>query len=394
MRVPSLIAASAVAFVITFAAATPAFAASPREDACTAAGGTLSANNQTCTVVDVAVGADLPFGDPSTTYSEAWAVGDAVTVDISDPVRQPSPVVTTAEGDVGDAVVVRTERAGTGVVTFEERDAGAAASESVVAQGTPTSATRVELGASSSTESPTAIDCVRINDPRAAKAVERCDRAMRITTTTPTTLVTTTTTPQQLVTTTTQPRETLITTTTPYTEVFTSTQQRELCTTLTYATLIDTRTTQTTERTATTVQPTTQTTVTTTTEYGFQGNDLRLARTSVASQTVPGVPVVTQAIVDGAPIITTGTRVGPDQADTTCEPIEPVVTATDGETRLEAVLVVEPAASIVTVQHADIEPLVVETSVDGAPIVTVDVRPLAETCMHTPAVSDQRKNRC
>ena len=52
MRVPSLIAASAVAFVITFAAATPAFAASPREDACTAAGGTLSANNQTCTVAN------------------------------------------------------------------------------------------------------------------------------------------------------------------------------------------------------------------------------------------------------------------------------------------------------------------------------------------------------
>lgn len=400
MRFSSLVAAATLGLVVALAPAGPALAGpAERQAACTALGGTLSGNgaNQNCTVTTVVVGPDVPSGTATTTFSADRPVGDPVTVDTSLPARQPNPTLTTEERNVGDAVVVRTERAGIPVVKEEELDAGEAAGEDVVVPGTPTSTARTERGTSTSTQTPTTTNCHRVNNERAAKAVERCERAILTTTTTPTTIVTTTTTPQERVTTTTQPRETLITTTTPFTEVFTSTQQRELCTTATYQTVIATMTTQQTERTATTTQPTTQTTTTTTTTFNFpRGTDVPTptGTPAVKASSVPGAPVVTEAVVPGTPVETTGTRPGPEESDTECAPIAPVVTVTDGDTRQEVATTTAPAAPIITVSREDIEPLVVETEASGAPIVMTDVRSTGETCFNNPSNAAQRDNRC
>jgi hypothetical protein len=400
MRITSLAAATTLAVAITLAGAGPAMAApNDRPAVCSSMGGVLTGNgaNEVCTVTDVVVAADVPAGAPTVVYSADRPIGESVTVDVSQPVRQADPTVTSEELDAGEASVVRTERAGTPAVTREERDAGAAVSTDALAQGTPSVAVHTELGTSTAVQTPTSTDCRRVNDARAARAVERCQRAELTTTTTPTTIVTTTTTPQQTVTTTTQPRETLITTTTPYTEVFTSTQPRELCTTLTYRTVIATLTTQQTERTATTTQTTTRTTTTTVTLYRFQPgtSDPSVSGTPVVTaSTVAGTPVITEAIVAGTPILTDGSRPGLDEADTTCAPIAPVVTVWDGETRHGVVQEVEAAESIVTVTHTDIAPLVTVEEAPGAPIVTAEIRALPETCMDTPAKSDQRRNAC
>lgn len=314
MRLTPLAAAAALGLALALTSVSPANAGvAERQANCAAIGGTLSSNNQTCTVVTTTVGPDLPSGEPTVAYSADRPVGDPVTVDTSLPARQPDPTVTTEVRDVGDPTVVRTERSGTATVTEEERDAGEAASEDVVVHGAPTAVQRTDLGEPTSVDAPIALDCRRVNDDRAARAVEKCERGVLTTTTTPTTIVTTTTTPRETVTTTTQPRETLITTTPPYTEVFTSTQQRELCTTWTYRTLIATMTTQQTERTATTTQPTTRTTTTTTTTYGFpRGTDIPTptGTPSVSAAQSPGAPIVTEAVVPGTPVVTVGTRPG------------------------------------------------------------------------------------
>lgn len=399
MRLSSLAAASALGLALVLGAATPAFAGPAEKQAnCAALGGTLSGNgaNQVCTVTTVVVAPDVAAGAPSVAYSADRPVGDPVTVDTALPARQPDPTVTFEERNVGEPTVVRTERAGTPDVAYEDRDAGASSSEHVIVPGMPTSTERTELGTPTMVETPTTIGCERVNDSRAAKPVEKCERGVLTTTTTPTTIVTTTTTPQERVTTTTQPRETLITTTTPYTEVFTSTQERELCTTTTYRTLIATMTTQQTERTATTTQPTTRTTTTTVTRFDFpRGTDIPTptGTPSVTTSTTAGEPVVTEAVVPGTPVVTEGTRPGADESDVECAPIAPVVTAADGETRYEVATATAPAEPIITVTRADIEPLVVETPTPGASIVTTDVRGLGETCVMNPG-SAKRGNAC
>ncbi|MDR7234502.1 hypothetical protein [Agrococcus sp. BE272] len=399
MRVPSLLAATAVGLALALTSVAPAHAGpADRQIACSALGGTLSGNgaNQVCTVISTVVVADVPSGEPSVSYSADRPVGDAVTVDTSPPVRQPDPSVAIDERDAGEATVERTERPGTPVVTEEERDAAPSTSEDVVVLGTPSSTDRTVLGASTTTQAPTTIDCRQVNDARAARPVERCERAVLTTVTTPTTVVTTTTTSRELVTTTTQPRETLITTTTPWTEVFTTTQPRQSCTTTTYATLIDTETTQQTERTRTTTQPTTTTTTVTTAVYGFpRGTDVpTFTSSSDAVTTAAGTPEVTEAVVPGTPVVTTGLRAGADEADVECDPIAPIVTAVDGATRQQAETAVEAADAIVTVTSATIDPLVVDTEAPGAPVVTTSVEGIGETCMATPAVAEQRRNRC
>ena len=203
----SLIAAVPAATLVLLAPATTAVAGTPeRQAACAALGGTFSGGSnpqsQRCTVTTTVTGAPVPFGTPTVTEGPLEPVGDPVSVD-SAPARQPDPAVTTAERDAGEPTSVTTERRGTPVVTEEERDAGEATSTSVVVAGTPTSATRTESGTPTRTETPTTTNCRRVNNDRAAKPVERCERAVLITTTTPTTLVTTTTTPQERVTTTT-----------------------------------------------------------------------------------------------------------------------------------------------------------------------------------------------
>lgn len=400
MRLSSLAAATALGLALTLGAATPAFAGPAEKQAnCTAIGGTLSGNgtNQVCTVTTVVVAPDVPSGSATVTFSADRAVGDPVTVDTSLPARQPDPTVTTEERNVGEPTVVRTERAGTPVVTYEDRDAGDASSEHVVVQGAPSSTSRTELGTPVSVQTPTTIGCHRVNDERAAKPVEKCERAVLTTTTTPTTIVTTTTTPQERVTTTTQPRETLITTTTPWTEVFTSTQQRELCTTTTYDTVIATMTTQQTERTATSTQPTTRITTTTVTTYAFpRSTDIPTPSGTpvVTASTAAGTPVVTETVVPGTPVMTEGTRPGPQESDVECAPIAPVVTATDGDTRQDVATATAPAEPDITVTRADVEPLVVDTFAPGASIVATDVRGLGDSCVVNPSASAKRGNAC
>ncbi|MGM1030136.1 MAG: hypothetical protein ACQEWM_09790 [Actinomycetota bacterium] len=400
MRLTSMAAATALGLALALGAATPAFAGPAEKQAnCAALGGTLSGNgtNQVCTVTTVVVAPDVASSTPTVTYSADRPVGDAVSVDTSLPVRQPDPAVTSEERNVGEPTVVRTERAGTPEVASEDRDAGDAASEHVVVAGSPTSTQRTETGTPRAVETPTVIACHRVNDERAAKPVEKCERAILTTTTTPTTIITTTTTPQERVTTTTQPRETLITTTTPYTEVFTSTQQRESCTTTTYETLIATMSTQQTERTATAVQPTTRTTTTTVTTYAFPRNadiPTPTGAPTVTASTAPGTPVVTEAVVPGTPVVTAASRPGPVESDVECAPIAPVITETDGDTRFEPATATVPAAPIVTVTSAEIEPLVVETATAGASIVATDVRGLGEMCVMNPSASGKRGNAC
>lgn len=400
MRLSSLAAATTLGFVLALGSAIAPASAGPADQLanCAALGGTVTGNgaNQVCTVTVVVVSPDVASGGPSVDYGPDRPVGAAVTVDTSTPVRQPDPAVSAEEGDVGEPVVVRSERAGTPTITEVERDRGAATDEHVVEPGTPTSTHRTELGIATSVDAATAIDCRRVNAARAARSVEKCERAILTTTTTPTTIVTTTTTPQELVTTSTQPRETLITTTTPYTEVFTSTQQRELCTTTTYSTLIATLTTQATERTETTTQPTTRTTTTTVTSYNYpRGTDLpTLFSSSSSSTSATGSPVVTTAAVPGTPILTDGQRAGDDESDVVCEPIAADVTSVDGATWDVATTATAPAEPIVTVTRAEIDPLVVDSASAGADIVSTSIRGLAEMCVVNPSQSAQRGNAC
>jgi hypothetical protein len=370
-----------------------------RRAACTALGGTFNdvpnPNNQQCTVTTSVVGPAVPSGTPTVTHGPSGPVGAPTSVD-SAPVRQPNPDVSTQVRDAGDSTSVTTERLGTPVITREERNAGDATSASAIVPGTPTSTTRTVHGTPARTETPTTTNCRRINDEHAAKPVERCDRAVLITTTTPTTIITTTTTPRERVTTTTQPRETVVTTTTPVTEVITTTQPRESCTTTTYATVITTTTTQPTEHTATTTQPTTKTTTTTTTTYTYARNsDVPVPGTPQIIRTdTPGPDTVTRAQIADAPIITTSTRPGADESDTVCTPSAPVITSRDGATTNNVTTATVPAEAVVTVTRETIAPLVVETEAAGAPIVSTDVNGTGTTCIKNPATAEQRSNRC
>ncbi len=393
MRLSSTLTAMSVAVLLAVSPSAPAFASGERETACAELGGRLSGAK--CTVTTTVVGPDVPSGTPTVSNGPSRNVGEPTSVD-SLPLRQPNPAVTTIERDAGEATSVTTERRGTPVITEETQDAGEATSESVIVAGTPTTTTRTERGTPTTTETPTTTNCRRVNDESAKKPVERCDRAVLTTTTTPTTIVTTVTTPQEQVTTTTQPRETVVTTTTPVTEVVTTTQPRESCTTTTFQTEITTTTTQRREFTATTTQPTTRTTTRTTTVFTFTGSpEVPVpGPPKVNTTTEPGAPIVTTAQVEDTPVITTSTRPGPEESDTVCSPTAPVVTVRDGETRDDVNTDTVEAAPVVTVTREAIEPLVVETEAPGTPIVEQDLRTTGESCFKNPSTAEQRRNRC
>ena len=401
----SLVVAAPTALLLLLAPAVPAFAGTAERQAnCEALGGTFTAggsvknpnpNADRCVVTTTVTSAPVPSGTPTVTTGEAEPVGDPSSVD-SAPVRQPDPEITTTERDAGDATSVTTERRGTPVVTTADRDAGEATSEFVIVAGTPTTTTRTERGTPTRTETPTTTNCKRVNNERGARSVERCERAVLITTTTPTTIVTTTTTPRERVTTTTQPRETVITTTTPVTEVITTTQPRELCTTTTFQTLITTTTTQQTERTVTTTQSTQVTTTTTRVEFRFAtGSDVPTSpSTTTTTSTTAGADIVTTVEVAGEPDVDVTTRAGAPESDTVCTATTPIVTTRDGDTTQEESRQVVPALPVVTVTREVIAPLVVETETPGAPIVTTQVRSTGETCFKNPSTAEQRRNAC
>jgi hypothetical protein len=387
--------------------AAPAFADHTRAHTCEQAGGDFTAGatqaGDRC-VVTTSDSVTGPFGAPTTTFSEPVPDGSPFFVD-TPAVPAGEPTTTTETRDVGAPVVVESTRLGTPVVSSAERDAGEPVSVPVVVAGTPVVTTRTERGTPTSTDAPGTRNCKQVNNDKAAKKVERCERTVVTTTTTPTTDVRTVTTPQERVTTTTQPRETVTTTRTPRTEVFTSTQQRETCVT----------TTQPTEFTRTTTQQTTQTqsvsyrqrtiTTTTTTTYRYTGNranaPLALVifpaapnpRTTI--QTTEAEPYVAEVgLVAGPPVVTVETLPGDDLVSTVCSPTTPEVTVTDGATTFDEQVVVTPADPEITVTRETLAPLVTETRAPGKPIVTTSTRGTGQTCYNNPSTAEQRKNRC
>lgn len=319
-----------------FAAPASAQSSGNRERAatCQAEGGTFQEGAQRsgdrCVKTTTTDSAPVPSGAPTVTLGEPRPTGNPVTVR-SAPVPVGEPEITRVTSDVGEADV-----------------------DTEIVSGTPTATQRTERGQSRTTETPTTTNCRRVNSPNANRPVERCERAVLFTTTTPTTIVTTTTTPRE--------------------EVTTTTQQRQTCTTTTFQTEVALATTQQTERTATSRQPTTFVRTTTTTTFTFDNRNqlVRPGTPSVSTQTMQGEPIVTQGTVPGEPIVTRGTEPGPEQSNTVCAPAEPGV----------------------TVQRREIAPLVVETEAPGAPVVTTETRSTGQTCTRNPSKSEERGNAC
>ena len=330
-----LAAVSTSVFVLPVA---PALANHNRQHTCESAGGVFQGasnpNNETCTFTTVVVGPAVPTGEVTTTFGEARPVGDSTFVD--------SPPV-----PAGEATEDR-----------EVRNVGDPVAVPVTVAGTPRTTTRTEEGETTSTEAAGTQNCQRVNNERGARNVEKCERTVVTTSTTPTTVFTTVTTPQERVTTTTQAREECVTTTQP-TE-FTRT------------------TTQPTEREQTVTPETETTTTTTRTTFTFTGGPRGVptvpsgtpqVSTSTAKgtgtpvvTTVPGEPIITVETLEGDPIVT-----GP-----VCTPIEPVITE----------------------ERETLEPLSVTTDTPGEPIVETSTRGTGQSCFKNASTAEQRRNAC
>jgi len=330
-----LAAVSASVFVLP---AAPALADHNRQHTCQQAGGVFqgasNATNATCTFTTVVVGPAVPTGNVTTTFGDATPVGDSTFVD--------SPPV-----PAGQATEDR-----------EQRDFGEPVSVPVTVAGTPTITTRTETGETTTTEASGTQNCERVNNERSARSVEKCERTVVTTSTTPTTVFTTVTTPQERVTTTTQAREECVTTTQPtqFTRTTTQPTQREQTVTP------ETETTTTTTRTTFTftpgarglpVLPSGSPQISTSTATG--------TGTPVVT-TVPGEPIVTRETLEGEPIVT-----GP-----VCTPIEPVITE----------------------ERETLEPLSETTNAPGQPIVETSTRGTGESCVKNPSTAEQRRNAC
>jgi hypothetical protein len=387
--------------------ASPAFADHTRQHTCDQVDGDFTAGatpgGDRC-VVATSTSITGPFGGPTTIMSEPVPSGSPFFVD--GPAVAAGPATTEIQTqDVGAPGVVETTRVGTPVVTTEDRDAGEPVSVPVVVAGTPVVTTRTERGTPTSTKASGTRNCKRVNNGKAAKKVERCERTVVTTTTTPTTEVTTVTTPQERVTTTTQQRETVTTTRTPSTQVFTTTQPRRTCVT----------TTQPTQFTRTTTQLTTQTrslsyrqrtiTTTTTTTYRYENTPAGAILAPVVfpiapnprirTATTPAEPLVTVVeTLAGPPEVTVETLAGAAVVTTVCSPAQPQVTVTEGQTTFDEQVVVTPAAPEVTVTRETLAPLVTESRAPGEPVVTTTTRGTGKTCYNNPSTSEQRKNRC
>jgi hypothetical protein len=356
-----------------------------------------------------------PFGAPTTTTSEPRPTGLSPIFVDGHTLPAGAPATESEYRNIGNPVVVQTFRVGTPEISTADRDAGEPVSVPVIVPGEPSTETRTEQGTPTSSTAPGVRNCEPVaqgKDSRSGKSkgkdnnppVEKCERTVVTTTTTPTTEVTTVTTPQERVTTTTQPRETVTTTRTPSTEVFTSTQARELCLVTTQRTEFIRTTTQTMEatRTVTYRQRTAVTTVTTTyrftngttnvvTPVVFQNADnprtqLRFEPTDelyIASVTTVAAPSVETATpMPGTPIITEA-----------CAPTEPDVTAEDGATTYTSVDTVAPTAPVITEEREDLEPLVVVTRTPGQPVVTVTETGTGNYCVNNPSSSKHDKGK-
>ncbi|MDN4611160.1 hypothetical protein [Arthrobacter burdickii] len=385
-----------------------AYADHTRAHTCLEAGGVYTEaatqGGDRCVVTTRTAG-PIVVGAPETTYSDAVPSGSPTVVE-SDAAPSGEATAETETRDVGSPVVVESKRFGELEITSADSDAGEPAVESAVVPGAPTTTTRTERGTPISTDAPGTRNCRRLNDDKAAKPVERCERTVVTTTTTPTTVITTVTTPQERVTTTTQPRETVTTTTTPVTEVFTSTQQQESCATTTQPTSFTRTTTQATTRTQTVSIPRTRTVTTTVTTYRYTLNTTAplvpvvftgpnaAANPRIAVNETALAPLVTTLEQPGPLQVTVETLAGPDLVNTICASTAPEVIVTDGATTDDVQRVTAPADSEVTVTRENIDPLVTGTSAPGQPIVTTSTRGTGATCYNNPATAEQRASRC
>jgi hypothetical protein len=372
-----------------------------RQQNCEAAGGIFQSapnqNGERCNIWTETPGVTTISGPPVVTLGDPRPVGSALVVD-SPPVPDGEPIEEREVRTVGEAVVVESERLGTPTTEIEERDSGEAFEEFVIVSGTPATSERTERGTPTSVQVPGARNCERVNNGKAEKPVERCERTVVTTTTTPTTIYTTVTTPRERVTTTTQPRETVTTVTTPVTPVSTSTQQREECVTTEQRTSFVRTTTQQTERTQTTTTPRETTFTRTRTQFAFRPGTALLQPRGIPDTflvTEAADPLVVEATVPGEPIITTETLAGdPIVTGPVCTPIEPEVIITEGETFDRVVETVTAAADDVTITRTPEEPLVVTTSRPGQPVVETSTRGTGETCTKNPSNAAQRRNAC
>ncbi len=340
-RIRRVIAVAAPLLLVGALAAPPAYADHTRQHTCEQAGGTYTAGAtrgaDRC-VVTTETSVTGPFGRSTTTLSEPRPDGTS-------PIYIDGP----------------TTPAGEPTTDSEERNVGDPTSVVTVIPGTPTSTERTERGTPTSTEASGTINCERVNNENAKKPVEKCERAVVTTTTTPTSVITTVTTPQ--------------------TERTVTTQAREVCRTTTQRTTFERTTTQgqVQDQTVTFQQRTITTTTTTT--YSYTGSDeLRLIvfpggapNPRVTTRTEAAQPLETRTTVPIQPSTTTETLPGePIVTGPTCTPMDPDITTTESE----------------------LEPLRAETSRPGEPVVTTSTRGTGQTCYNNPSTAEQRRNTC
>jgi hypothetical protein len=345
--VSSIRIATAVASPLLFAtalSAAPAYAdhtrTHTRQQTCELADGAFTAGElpgQDRCVVTTETSLTGPFGAPTTTLS-------APRPDGTSPIYFDGP----------------TTPAGEPTTDTEQRNVGDPTSVVTVVPGTPTTTERTERGTPTSTQAPGTRNCQRVNNQNGTRPVERCERTVVTTTTTPTTVITTVTTPQTERTVTTQAREACSTTTQRTSFVRTTTQGQVQDRTISYR-----------QRTITT---------TTTTTFSFDGRDqLQL----IVFPAAPN-PRITQRTQEAAPLVTTTTV--PIQPSSTVEtlPGEPIIT---GPT-------CAPTSPATTTSERELDPLSVESSRPGEPIVTTSTRGTGQTCYNNPSTPEQRRNSC
>ncbi|MEX5301218.1 hypothetical protein [Kocuria sabuli] len=342
-RIRRAIAVAAPLLLAGALAAPPAHADHTRQHTCEQAGGSYSAgstqNLDRC-VVTTTTSVTGPFGVPTRTFSEPRPDGTS-------PIVIDGPTTPTGETTTDS----------------EQRNVDDPNSVVTVVPGTPTTTERTERGTPTSTEAPGTRNCERVNDENARRPVERCERTVVTTTTTPTTVVTTVTTPQTERTVTAQAREECTTTTQQTSFVRTTTQGQVRDETVTYQ-----------QRTRTT---------TTTTTYRYANNTTGPLVPVVFAGGGPN-PQIRNEVTPAEPLVTTNEV--PIQPSTTTETIagEPIV----GEP------VCTPTAPDVTTTDRELEPLVVETSRPGESIVTTSARGTGQTCYNNPSTAEQRRNTC
>jgi hypothetical protein len=340
LRIRHAIAVAAPLFVVGALTTPPAYANDTRQQACEQAGGTFRAGTlpglDRCVVV-AQTSVTGPFGAPTTTLSEPRP--DHTSPIFVDGAPSPAGAPTTESGqrDVGEPTVTTT-----------------------VVPGSPTAtAERTDHGVPTVTEAPGTRNCRRVyvrDQP-----VERCERTVVTTTTTPTTTYSTVTTPQDERTVTTQARETCSTTTQGTSFVRTTIQGQVQDRTVSYR-----------QRLITT---------TTTTTYGFTAR--HVMRLVVFASGAPNPRIAWRATAADPWVQTTTIPIQASSTVTTL-PGEPVVTGpTCG-----------PADAVTTTTEREIEPLTAETSRPGEPIVTTSTRGTGQTCFINPITALQRLSPC